>query len=96
MQLSYGGHERIVEPHLHGFTSGGREVVLCWQLDGGSASNDAQPWRLFHIDRIGTLQVLEQGFREREAFSTVSREVPAVHCAVGGGDGSQVSDTAVS
>jgi hypothetical protein len=95
VRLTYGAHERIVEPHLHGFTSEGREVVLGWQLEGGSASNDPQPWRLFQIDRIATLEVLAEGFGARQTFSTASREVRTVHCAVETGY-SRVNDTPVT
>ena len=95
VRLTYGAHERIVEPHLHGFTSEGSEVLLGWQLEGGSESNDPRPWRRFHVGRIAALEVLDDGFGAREAFSTASREVRTVHCAVETGD-SPSNDTPVT
>lgn len=84
VRLTYGGHERIVEPYIHGSTSSGREVLLCFQVQGGSASNDPSPWRLLHVDRVTELHVLETAFAHREE-SPESREVPLVHCARGRG-----------
>ena len=84
VRLTYGGHERTVEPYIHGSTSSGREVLLCFQVEGGSASKDPSPWRLLHVDRVTALQVLETVFAPREE-SSESREVPVVHCAHGRG-----------
>lgn len=84
VRLTYGGHERTVEPYIHGSTSSGREVLLCFQVQGGSASNDPSPWRLLHVDRVTALHVLETTFAPREE-SPESREVPLVHCARGRG-----------
>jgi len=53
--------------------------LLCFQVEGRSASNDPSPWRL-HLDRTTELRVLETAFAPREE-SPESREVPRVHCA---------------
>lgn len=90
VRLTYGGHERTVEPYIHGSTSSGREVLLCFQVQGGSASNDPSPWRLLHVDRVTALRVLDTAFAPREK-SPESREVPLVHCARGRGPRGLVS-----
>lgn len=90
VRLTYGGYERIVEPYIHGSTSSGREVLLCFQVEGGSASSDPSPWRLLHLDRVTALSVLETAFAPREE-SPQSREVPIVHCAQGRGPRGLVS-----
>lgn len=56
--LTNGGHERTVEPYIHGSTSSGREVLLCFQVEGGSVSNDPSPWRLLLLDRVTEFHVL--------------------------------------
>ena len=78
--LTYGGYARTVEPYLHGSTSAGREVVLCFQVEGGSASGDPSPWRLFHLDRISNLAAVSVPFAPRPDAIPMSREVPIVHC----------------
>lgn len=52
--FTYGGHERVVCPHILG-TKGGREHVLAYQF-GGASSSGLPPggeWRCFEIHRIG-------------------------------------------
>lgn len=84
VRLTYGGYGRTVEPYIHGSTSAGREVLLCFQVEGGSASSDPSPWRLLHLDRVSELRVLQTAFAPRDE-SPESREVPVVHCACGRG-----------
>lgn len=78
--LSYGGYDRLVEPHLHGYTAAGEEVVLCWQREGGSISADSSHWRLFRIRQIEDFSILEAAFAPRPDFSPLTREIRSVHC----------------
>src|SRR4051794_37565066 len=57
LSFTYGGRARIVEPYLHGYTSTDREVALCFQREGDSASGGGG-WRLFHVDEMKALEVL--------------------------------------
>ena len=50
--LSYGGHARIVEPYVHGRTSAGIEVLLCFQREGSTSSGYRSHWRALHLGRI--------------------------------------------
>lgn len=80
MRLTYGGRERLVAPYIHGRTSAGSEVLLCVQVEGGSASQDPSPWRLLHLDLVTALDVLDGVFAPSADALPVSREVPEVHC----------------
>ena len=38
LEFNYDGHHRVVEPHTHGISAAGNEVLRCYQIAGGSVS----------------------------------------------------------
>lgn len=54
--FEYKGLERIVEPHGHGWTSAGVEVVCAYQVDGRSVSGQVPGWKMFHIAKMTDVQ----------------------------------------
>lgn len=82
MALTYGGRGRVVEPYIHGHTTAGREVVLCFQREGGSSSGGGG-WRLLHVDEIVEREVLDVAFPFNEAsYDPNADEVRHVHCRI--------------
>ena len=62
IQLSYGGHLRVVEPHDYGLKSGA-VMLLGYQVRGGSASRGgAKGWRLLKVEKIDACMVWETTF----------------------------------
>ncbi|WP_082696179.1 WYL domain-containing protein [Aquitalea pelogenes] len=61
IQFSYGGHCRVIEPHILGVSKGVVQV-LGYQLDGSSASGAVPDWRRFDLSRISALQITAQTF----------------------------------
>jgi hypothetical protein len=55
------GTHRIVEPHDYGIMKG-VETLLGYQLSGESQSGAARGWKLFEVDNIRHLTVMERGF----------------------------------
>ena len=83
VSVRYGSRDRIVEPYIHGLTSEGIEVVLCYQREGDSASGFRTSWRTFHVDRIEAFEILPVKFVfDRADFEASAREVRNVHCTV--------------
>lgn len=82
ISLTYGGRERVVEPYIHGRTTAGREVVLCFQREGESATGGGG-WRLLHVDQIVDLQMLDVTFPfDAATYDPHADEVRHVHCRV--------------
>ncbi len=52
VRFSYGGGLRTVEPHCHGISSAGSEVLRGYQPGGYSSSGNHVGWRLFEVARI--------------------------------------------
>ena len=63
VEVRYKGHVRVVEPHDYG-TRHGVNWLLVYQLTApGSDGNHTAGWRLFEIDKIQSLSVLDATFQ---------------------------------
>lgn len=62
--------KREVEPHTCGVSTAGNEVIRGFQTYGFSKSNKQPPWKLFDIEKISNLTVLDKKFaRARPGYS---------------------------
>src|SRR6185503_8521093 len=64
--LRYRGERRIVEPHIYGEDSHGRELLSAYQIAGGSRSGQPVGWKLFDMEKIEDVEVLSRRFPEPE------------------------------
>jgi hypothetical protein len=62
LQFDYHGEERFVEPHCHGTSSKGNELLRGYQVGGGSVSGNPSPWRLFNIEDAVNLIITGKNF----------------------------------
>ncbi|MBB3229105.1 putative DNA-binding transcriptional regulator YafY [Luteibacter sp. Sphag1AF] len=60
--FTYDGTERIVEPHIYGVDARGEPLLSAYQVEGGSRSGQPAGWRLFRMDKMIGLRVLDQHF----------------------------------
>jgi len=63
LQFRYDSGVRVVEPYAYGVGDGGRELLRAYQISGFSRSRE-QGWKLFHVDEMNDIQILEEGFEE--------------------------------
>lgn len=68
LELRYHGYSRIVEPHAYGRTRKGEEMILCYQLAGGSESGERAGWKLLRIDDTLLLHLTETTFPPRPDY----------------------------
>lgn len=66
IELSYGpvasndaGEVRICEPYIYGRSADGIEFLRAYQLRGGTASGQEQGWKMFRMERVRRLRVLD-------------------------------------
>lgn len=83
VEFSYGGGTRMVEPHCHGMSTTGKEVLRGYQTGGYSSSGNAEGWRLFVVSDIRNFQVLVETFeRNRPNYNPNDSAMTTVHCCV--------------
>ncbi len=62
IRLDYEPGQRLIEPHAYGLSSKGDELLRAFQVSGASASGVHHDWKLFRVDRINSLTVLNERF----------------------------------
>ena len=64
LRLSYGSQIgfRRVEPHALGVGRDGQALLRAYQIGGPSARGGIPDWRLFRLDRIRNIHMLDQQF----------------------------------
>ena len=83
IEADYHGHRRILEIHAVGISHAGAPVMLCWQLDGGSASEERVGWKLLKLRDIVRVAVTGRaseaprpGYRRPDRMMRVTAEAP--------------------
>lgn len=62
VNFDYDGGSRIVEPHCHGTSTAGKELLRGFQTAGASESGESYGWKLFDVAKISDLTILDQIF----------------------------------
>ncbi|HUG21448.1 WYL domain-containing protein [Piscinibacter sp.] len=62
LSFSYGGHPRVVEPHVHGVDATGHVALSAYQVRGGSQTDEPVGWKHFRLDDVRHLTVLDETF----------------------------------
>lgn len=62
LTLHYPPGQRLVEPHVLGVSREGNILLRAYQVEGASASGEHKSWKLFRIDRAGTVMDSGQEF----------------------------------
>ena len=70
LAFMYEGCYRKVEPYTYGCTTKGKDALRGFQVDGESRSDRKLGWRLFLIDEIENLELLNETYTEfREHYN---------------------------
>jgi len=80
LALNYNGLPREIEPHAHGISLAGNEVVRGYQTDGQSSSEQLG-WRLWDVAKMESLRVCQSTFSSpRPGYVRGDSKMRPVHC----------------
>ena len=83
VQFNYDGGLRTVEPHCHGISTAGNEVLRGFQTGGYSKSGNPVEWKLFMVADISELRQTGATFSlNRPGYNPNDRGMTLVHCHV--------------
>jgi predicted DNA-binding transcriptional regulator YafY len=74
--ISYSGSQRVVEPHLLGYSSKGALMLSAWQVSGGSG----QGWRDFFVDKIASVALTQTNFDARPGYNPNDPAMTQIIC----------------
>ena len=81
LSFTYRGHNRVVEPHAHGVSKAGNDVMRCFQTGGTSESGNPVGWKLMLVEEIGGLRVLEETFAgPQPGYSRGDKGMVQIYC----------------
>lgn len=82
-KISYKGHERIINPHLIGIHKDtGNKVLRAFHVKGYSSSGDKPGWRLFSINKIVNVQVLDTNFQTQQGYNPNNKVISEFICRI--------------
>ncbi len=80
LEFKYDGLPRTVEPHAHGDSSTGKEVMLGFQTEGKSSSGPLG-WRLWNVAKMESLSMSHLTFAEaRPGYVRGDSHMQKIHC----------------
>ncbi len=83
VSFAYDGGTRVVEPHCHGISTAGNEVLRGFQVAGYSGSGNPIGWRLFQVSKIaGWHQTADTFIANRPGYNPRDRDMKTIHCCV--------------
>lgn len=81
LQFSYDDLTRIVEPHLLGRKTSGKDALSAYMVDGYSESESEPYWRNFTVDEIEFLVMLEETFAgARDGYNPNDKTMEEIYC----------------
>ncbi|GHT34541.1 hypothetical protein AGMMS49574_22170 [Bacteroidia bacterium] len=79
--FDYEGESRTVEPHCHGVTTKGNEVIRAYQIDGYSSSGK-MGWKLYDLSKADDIEVLDETFEVRDDYKRGDKDMAKIFAEI--------------
>ena len=74
---------REVEPHCHGCSKDGHDLLRGYQVRGHSRSGHPVGWKMFRLDEVSVLVVTEHAFNgPRAGYDPADNKIATVYCSL--------------
>lgn len=81
LEFYYDGYYRKVEPHTYGVSKNGSEMLVAFQIRGGSKEGKVHYWKQFNVDKIERINILNEIFKEpRPDYVKGDKKVKLIYC----------------
>jgi hypothetical protein len=81
LNFSYDGYLRVVEPHAHGISTAGHEVIRCYQVRGSGSDGKSTGWHLMTVSKIVGLKAMEETFsKPRDGYRKGGKGMSTIFC----------------
>ncbi len=83
LEFYYNGYCRVVEPFTFGISTKGNDVLSAFQVRGESESDNRPMWRLFDLEKIENIQILDEKFSGyREGYRKGDSRMNRIYCEI--------------
>ena len=83
LELGYDDYSRWVEVHAVGISTAGHPVMRCWQVRGGSVSDELLGWKLMRLDDAsGAFVTDEVSHAPRPGWQRGDKDMIRITCEV--------------
>jgi hypothetical protein len=81
LQFNYDDLARIVEPHLFGRKTSGKDALSAYMVDGYTESDRKPYWRSYSIDKMEFLVILDDTFEAaRDGYNPNDKTMEEIYC----------------
>jgi hypothetical protein len=63
LRIEYHGNYRLVEPHTYGVNQKDNEMLICYQVSGGSSSNETLGWKFLLVQEARVISKTDTAFQ---------------------------------
>ncbi len=80
IQFFYDGSLRTVEPHFHGISRAGREVLSGYQTSGHNHPDPSEGWMFYELNQMIGILITDECFDTRPDCMPIDRSMKRLHC----------------
>lgn len=81
LEFYYDGFYRKVEPHAYGISGNESEMLIAYQIKGGSKSEKVPGWKQFNRGKINRINFLNETFQKpRPDYVKGDKKLKIIYC----------------
>ena len=83
LQFSYDDLTRIVEPHLFGRKTSGKDALSAYMVEGYTESDHEPYWRNYSVEKMEFIVMLDETFSAaRDGYNPDDKTMEEIYCSV--------------